>query len=147
MNLELQASWPADTSIWTKKGRKEFEILIRSKIAYKCKSSIMLRLSHFFLLRKIFYCEQEHPLIDHSIHWSCFTTLNKKHGFLGQERNITNNNFSEEEVHQPGSSPHLNYENLSLVQKNDNFDDTHPRLHILKDGREGSCLLPSSCVA
>lgn len=99
------------------------------------------------LLRKIFFCEQEHSLIEHSIHGSCFTKFNKKHSFLGQERNTTSYNFSKEEVHQPGSLSHLNYEKLSLAQKNAHFDDTHPVLHILKDGREGSCLLPSSCVA
>lgn len=77
----------------------------------------------------------------------CFTKLNNKHSFLGQGRNITSNSFSEKEAHQPESIPHLNHENLSLAHKNPKFDDTHPVLHILKDGREDSCLLPSSCVS
>lgn len=50
-------------------------------------------------------------------------------------------------MYQPESNPHLNDEALSLTQNNASRDDTHPVLHILTDGREGSCLLPSSCAS
>lgn len=115
LNLEPQASWTADTSIWTKKRVKTWKSWSGRRHFTNLNHVSALDLP-ICLPRKIFFFERENPLIEHSIHQSCFTKLNNKHGFLDQRRNIISN-FSEEEAHQPGSISPLNVKICHWLRK------------------------------